>query len=168
MKWVKSLSRVQLCDAMDCSLPGSSVHGIFQAVVLEWIAISFSSRSSRPRYRAQVSCIVDRRFTVWTKAALDYAKAPSGGWWILIDSSVCSFFSLSIFFHWGWKFPGDLHYHFAGSTISSDLPDFLLCQHRCTLETLRFIYNLHNLFSDFRYLGRIGKIKRNDDSWHLI
>ena len=35
-----------LCDPMDCSLPSSSVHGIFQARVLEWIAISFSRRSS--------------------------------------------------------------------------------------------------------------------------
>ena len=50
---------------MDCSLPGSSVHGIFQAIVLEWIAISFSRGSSRPRDRTRVSCIVDRRFTVW-------------------------------------------------------------------------------------------------------
>ena len=33
-----------LCDPMDCSLPGSSVHGIFQAIVLEWIAISFSKK----------------------------------------------------------------------------------------------------------------------------
>ena len=39
---MKSLSRVQLCDPMDCSLPGFSVHGIFQARVLEWVAISFS------------------------------------------------------------------------------------------------------------------------------
>ena len=38
-----------LCDPMDCSLPGSSVHGIFQAIVLEWIAISFSRGSSQPR-----------------------------------------------------------------------------------------------------------------------
>ena len=38
-----------LCDTMDCSLPGSSIHGIFQARVLEWGAISFSRRSSRPR-----------------------------------------------------------------------------------------------------------------------
>ena len=52
-----------LCDPMDCSLPGSSVHGIFQAIVLEWIVISFSRGSSRPRDRTQVSCIVDRRFT---------------------------------------------------------------------------------------------------------
>ena len=50
---------------MDCSLPGSSVHGIFQAIVLEWIAISFSRGPSQPRDRTQVSCIVDRRFTVW-------------------------------------------------------------------------------------------------------
>ena len=49
---------------MDCSLPDSSVHGIFQAIVLEWIAISFSRGSSRPKDRTWVSCIVDRCFTV--------------------------------------------------------------------------------------------------------
>ena len=50
---------------MDCSLPGSSVHGIFQARVLEWVAISFSRGSSRPRDRTWVSRVVGRRFTVW-------------------------------------------------------------------------------------------------------
>ena len=50
---------------MDCSLPGATVHGIFQAIVLEWIAISFSRGSSQPRNRTQVSRIVDRCFTVW-------------------------------------------------------------------------------------------------------
>ena len=50
---------------MDCSLPGSSVHGIFQAIVLEWIAISFSRWSSQPRDQTRVSRIVDRRFTIW-------------------------------------------------------------------------------------------------------
>ena len=53
-----------LCDPMDCSLPGSSVHGIFQSIVLEWIAISFSRGSSQPRDRTWASRIVDRRFTV--------------------------------------------------------------------------------------------------------
>ena len=53
-----------LCDPMDCSLPGSSVHGIFQAIVLEWIAIFFSRGSSLPRDRIQVSCIAGRCFTV--------------------------------------------------------------------------------------------------------
>ena len=59
---VKSESEVgQSCptlfDPMDYSLSGSSVHGIFQARVLEWIAISFSRGSSQPRNRTWVSCI---------------------------------------------------------------------------------------------------------------
>ena len=54
-----------LCNPMDCSLSGSSVHGISQARVLEWIAISFSRGSSWPRNRTWVSHIADRLFTVW-------------------------------------------------------------------------------------------------------
>ena len=46
-----------LCNPLDCSLSGSSVHGIFQARVLEWIAISFSRGSSRPRNRTRVSTL---------------------------------------------------------------------------------------------------------------
>ena len=42
-------SCLTLCNPMGCSLPGSSVHGIFQARILEWVAISFSRRSSWPR-----------------------------------------------------------------------------------------------------------------------
>ena len=42
---------------MDCSSPGSSVHGIFQASILEWVAISFSRGSSQPRDQTRVSCI---------------------------------------------------------------------------------------------------------------
>ena len=42
-------SRLTLCDPMDCSLPGSSVHGIFQARVLEWVTVSFYRGSSQPR-----------------------------------------------------------------------------------------------------------------------
>ena len=49
-----------LCDPMDCSLPGFSVHGIFQARVLEWVAISFSRGSSQPRDWTQVSLIVGK------------------------------------------------------------------------------------------------------------
>ena len=48
---------------MDCSLSGSSVHGIFQARVLEWIAISFSRGSSQHRNRTWVSRIAGRHFT---------------------------------------------------------------------------------------------------------
>ena len=63
---VKSLSCVWLfVTPMDCSPPGSSVHGIFQARVLEWVAISFSRGSSQPRDQTWVSRTEDRRFTVW-------------------------------------------------------------------------------------------------------
>ena len=51
-----------LCDPRDCSLQGSTVHGIFQARVLEWVAITFSRGSSWPRDRTQVSCIAGRHF----------------------------------------------------------------------------------------------------------
>ena len=58
-----------LCDPTDCTLPGSSAHGIFQARILEWVVISSSRVSSRPRNRTSISCIsciVDRFFTHWT------------------------------------------------------------------------------------------------------
>ena len=55
-----------LCDCIDCSLPGSSVHGVFQSRILERVASSFSRPSSRPRDRTQVSHIAGRCFTIWT------------------------------------------------------------------------------------------------------
>ena len=55
-------SCLTLCDPMDCSPPGS-VHGILQARILEWVAISFSRGSSQPRDRTQVSRIAGRFFT---------------------------------------------------------------------------------------------------------
>ena len=45
-----SQSYPTLCDPMACSLPGSSVHGVFQARILEWVAISFSRGSSQPKH----------------------------------------------------------------------------------------------------------------------
>ena len=54
-----------LCDPMHYSLPGSSIQGIFQARVLEWVAISLSRGSFRPRGWIQVSHIAGRCFTTW-------------------------------------------------------------------------------------------------------
>ena len=69
----------QLCstlwDPMDCSLPGSSAHGAFQARILEWVAISFSRRSSRLRDWTQVLSIVGRCFTIWATRDPNYNKA---------------------------------------------------------------------------------------------
>ena len=79
-----------LCDPMDCSLPGSSVHGIFQARVLEWFATSFSSGSSRARDQTQVSHIVDRHFTVWaTREVQGIPKLPWN-----VHKTVCGLGSL--------------------------------------------------------------------------
>ena len=58
-------SCLTLCDPVDCSPPGSSIHGIHQARILEWVAVSFSRRSSWPRDWTQVSRIAGRRFTLW-------------------------------------------------------------------------------------------------------
>ena len=64
-----------LCNPRDCSLPGFSVCGIFQARVLEWVAISFSRGSSWPRDWTQVSHIAGRLFTIWaTREAPTYAQ----------------------------------------------------------------------------------------------
>ena len=52
-----SLSCVWLCSLMDCSLPGSSALGIFQAGILEWVAISYSRGSSQPRDSTHISCV---------------------------------------------------------------------------------------------------------------
>jgi len=62
---VKLLSRVRLfVTPWTVAYQGSSVHGIFRARVLEWIAISFAMGSSRPRDRTRVSRIAGRHFTV--------------------------------------------------------------------------------------------------------
>ena len=57
-------SCLTLCDPKDCSLPGSSVHGILQARILEWVAMPSSWGSSPPRYLTQVSHIAGGSFTV--------------------------------------------------------------------------------------------------------
>ena len=59
-------SHSTLCNLLNCSPPGSSVHGILQAKIMEWLAISFSRGSSQARDRTQVSCIAGRCFTICT------------------------------------------------------------------------------------------------------
>ena len=56
--------RLTLCDPVDCSLLGSSVHRILQARLLEWVAILFSRELSQPSDRTQVSYIAGRFFTI--------------------------------------------------------------------------------------------------------
>ena len=78
-----------LHDPMDCSIPGFSVPGIFQARVLEWVVIVFSSGSSWPRDWTQISRIAGRCFTLWAtrevqeqnRSCLDSWHGHSGYMW---------------------------------------------------------------------------------------
>ena len=66
-------SYLTLCNPMDCNWPGSSVHGILKARILEWVAVAFSKGSSQPRDWTWVSCMADRFLTIWaTKEAPFY------------------------------------------------------------------------------------------------
>ena len=74
------------CDPMDCNLPGSSVHGILQARILEWVSMSFSRGSSWSKNRTRVSCIAGRFFTNWTtREALPFTYIP----WLLMEDFYC-------------------------------------------------------------------------------
>ena len=84
-------SCLTLCDSMDCSLPGSSVHGILQARILEWVAISFSRGSSRPRDQTWVSGVS------WVGRWILYHWHS----WVIIKS-ISLLLSLENV-RWGWK-----------------------------------------------------------------
>ena len=70
---VVTQSCLTLCDPMDCSLPGFSVHGILQARILEWVAMPFSRGSSRPKDGTWVSCIGR-----WILYHLSHQGSPRG------------------------------------------------------------------------------------------
>ena len=68
-----------LCDPVDCSPPSSSVHGTFQAGILEWVAISFSRGSSQLRDWTWVSCITGGCFTLWAITSLLNGMSETSG-----------------------------------------------------------------------------------------
>ena len=78
-------SCVTLCNPVDCSPPGSSVHGILQARILEWVFIPFSRGSSWPRDQTQVSCIAGDFFTDWANIGLTKKFVQVFPWDILAN-----------------------------------------------------------------------------------
>ena len=79
-----------LCDPMICGPPGSSVHGISQASILEWVAISFCKGSFQPRDQIRVPCIGRQIFYCWvTREALTRILLSNKKWWILINTKTC-------------------------------------------------------------------------------
>ena len=83
--------RPTLCNIMDCSLPGSSVWGILQARILEWVSIAFC-RSSQPRDHTWLSSIVGRFLTVWTTRESPFSLNVRFYILIFIPSSIDSAF----------------------------------------------------------------------------
>ena len=77
MEVLFALSCLTLCDSMDCSPPGASVHGVSQARTLEWVAIPFSSGSSQARDQTHVSCIAGGFFTIWDTRETPAATAAA-------------------------------------------------------------------------------------------
>ena len=96
-----------LCDPMDCNPPGSSVHGILRARILQWVAMPSSRGSSQPRNRTQVSRIAGGFFTIWATREAQYwdtdarlqARADRSDdtrspqfwmeWWSLLSLTLC-------------------------------------------------------------------------------
>ena len=102
------MSVAQLCltlrNPMDCSPPGSSVHGILQTRILEWVAIPFSRGSSHPKDRNWVPCIAGGFLTIWATRE-DWNIRPKSKWFLNYIAQRDSFNSRSIWIQtlFSWK-----------------------------------------------------------------
>ena len=74
---------------MDCSPPGTYVHGILQGRILEWVAISFSRGSSRARDQFCVSCTAGNFFTIWVTREAHRTQALHNSWLKVLVASLC-------------------------------------------------------------------------------
>ena len=97
-KW-KLLSHVRLCDPMDCCLPGSPIHWILQARILEWVAIPFSRGSSWPRDWIHISCIASGFFAT-EPPERPIVREQNSGCQGLGEMGRC--YSISISFRYAW------------------------------------------------------------------
>ena len=134
---VQSLSHVLLfCKPMDCSPPGSSVHGISQARILEWVAMPFTGGSSWSRDQTHISCIGRCILCHWATW-----EAPSDSWWHSFSTLVSAVdnWAGSFFFRWGWGASLCLRGCIAASQAStSQMPVKLphCHRHRCNQNCL--------------------------------
>ena len=87
---------VSLCDPMDYSPPGSSVYGIFQARILEWVAISFSRGSSQPMDWTCIYCIF------WTSQVAQWQRThlPMQEMWVLLFILILPNLKKELYYRW--------------------------------------------------------------------
>ena len=131
-----------------CSQPGTSVHGILQERVLEWVAISFSRGSSRPRDRTWVSCIAGRFFV---------SEPPGEPRTDIVNTN--SVFLYTVTNRWGNNVNSERLY-FLGSKLTSDGD----CSHeikRCLLLGRKAVTNLDSILKsrDITLLTKVHLLK---------
>ena len=124
---------------MNCSPPGSSIHGILQARTLEWVAISFSRGSSWPRDWTRASHIVGRRFTIWATSEVHDRSHNSFQSYIQIGSStpllpftVTPFFKIFLAFRVLFAPRGDFIHHRRESLLVARSPLAVVHRLRCS------------------------------------
>ena len=100
VKVVAAQSCPSLCNPVDCGPPGSSVHGIPQARVLEWGAIPFSRGSSQPRDWTQISCIAGRLGMDFIKIIIQQEGYIQYNTWMKTSFQLIWAINFLIFFFW--------------------------------------------------------------------
>ena len=122
------------CDPMDCRLPGSSVHGISQARIPEWVVISFSRGSSWPRVQSCISCI-DRQilyhWATWEAPCpfLTQELIVTSFWWPFQAYLLCLTFLHSTVSHHSWHKLSTQSWSIAGPPTPPWLLSCLLFQY---------------------------------------
>ena len=106
---------------MDCSLPGSSVHGILQARILGWVAICSSRGSFQPRHWTRISCIAGRFFTDWATREDQLCSLPNNFSFSLCPSLSLSSPPPSLYYYLNLNMSFILHPQIWGLLISSFL-----------------------------------------------
>ena len=115
-KMLISQSCPTLCDPMDCNPPGSSVHGILQARILEWVVIPFSRGSSQPRDWTQVSWIAGRFSAIWNKTK-NLGSSLMVQWLGLHTATAGGLGSIP---GWGTKIPQTIWHSQKGTTTTAE------------------------------------------------
>ena len=159
-------SCLTLCDPMDCSLPGSSVHGIPRARKLEWVAIPFSRGSSRHMDWTQVSHIAGRFFTVWATREAHFRDIEQKG--KINTRSSTSSLRIKISHALG-RSPGEgkgypLQYSGLENSMNRGLYSPLGCKESDTTEWLSFSFSLWSWacfpFGYWRFLTEMTRPER--------
>ena len=157
---------------MDCSLPGSSVHGICQARILEWVAFPFSRASSQPRNHTHVSCIGRRILYHWATKEVQFSLRQ---WFILLSSLACqwrlslpnrpSFLKVVWFLHMGHNIQfgrrkelnsGDLGFWELCSVVGGNLDG-----RECGGEWIHVMYDQVPLLSSWNYHNTVNQLYSN-------